>query len=569
MSIILGVNAYHADSSISIIKNNNLIFSIEEEKINRKKHWAGFPVEAINFGLNSNNIDASEITDVAVNFNPYSNIYQKSTYFLLNYIFGKKKKEIFKRTKSRLNFKNKFSFIKNKNFKLHYVDHHISHIASAFYPSSFDEATGLSIDGFGDFTSLAISQCDRNGIRIKKKIYFPHSLGLFYEAVTQYLNFNNYGDEYKVMGLSSYGKPIFFEKLLENLFIKDELFKLNLNFFNHTRNDYEYDYRSEVKKEKIFSYKIDILFAKYKNEKSDSFKADFAASAQKVFEFFFTRILSYIKQNFNSNNLVYAGGCALNSKANRILFEKNLFKNIFIPYAPGDGGGSIGAAGYIHQKKYKEKLLNTKSPFMGSMFSNDQVLTSINKLAKKYKTIFYNTKNEEFYKMVARLLKEKKVVGWFHQRIEFGARALGNRSIIADPSNPDVKNLINLKIKRRESFRPFAPSIIFEDKKDWFNNEIENPYMSFIEKIKKEKKHLVPGVVHVDDTCRLQTVCKNDNENYYSLLKAFKDISGIPILLNTSFNENEPIVNNPDEAIKCFLRTDMDVLVLENYIIKK
>ena len=265
MSTILGINAYHADSSVCIIKNNNLIFAVEEEKINREKHWAGFPEKSINLGLKINHVDVKDISDVAVNFNPYSNLYQKTSYFILNYIFGEKKKEIFNRTKTRLNFKDKLIFAKNSNFKLHYVDHHISHIASAYYASGFENAVGLSIDGFGDFTSLAISECNQREIKIKKKIYFPHSLGLFYEAVTQFLGFKHYGDEYKVMGLSSYGKPVYFEKILHNLFIKDEFFKLNLSFFNHTKNDYKYDYRSNIKKETIFSDKLNSLFLmKYK-----------------------------------------------------------------------------------------------------------------------------------------------------------------------------------------------------------------------------------------------------------------------------------------------------------------
>jgi len=461
------------------------------------------------------------------------------------------------------------SFANKGNFKFHYVDHHISHIASAYYASGFDKAIGLSIDGFGDFTSLAIAECIGKEIKIKKKIHFPHSLGLFYEAVTQFLGFKSYGDEYKVMGLSSYGKPIYFEKILDNLFINDELFKLNLSFFNHTRSDYEYDYRSNVEKKTIFSNKINILFLEEVKKNNNNFKEDFAASAQKVFEYFLTKIILFIKKNFENENLVYAGGCALNSKANRIIYEKEYFKNIFIPYAPGDGGGSIGAAYFIHQQKYKKKLINIKSPFIGPKYTSEKIHDCVKKLENKYNFEHYSIKNYKFYTSVAKILREKKVIGWFHENIEFGARALGNRSIIADPSNPNVKDLINLKIKRRESFRPFAPSIILDEKNKWFNNNIENPYMSYVEKIKIEKKNIVPGVVHIDNTCRLQTVTEHSNKNYFHLLNSFNNLTGIPILLNTSFNENEPIVNDPEEAIDCFLRTDMDVLVLENFIIYK
>ena len=571
MSVILGINAYHADSSSCVIKNNELKFAIEEEKINRVKHWAGLPINSIKLGLSLGEIDPKEITDVAVNFNPFSNLFQKSTYFLRNYIIGKKKREIYNRTKSRLDFKKQLFFLENNKFKLHYVDHHVSHIASAFYPSGFDRAVGLSIDGFGDFSSLAIAICDNNRIKINKKIYFPHSLGLFYEAVTQFLGFNYYGDEYKVMGLSSYGKPIYFEKILNNLFKNDELFKLNLDYFNHTNRNYVYDYRTDIKKEKIFSKKFDKLFLKeISNKYKDDFRVDFAASAQKVFEFFLLRIIDYIKKNYQIKNLVFAGGCALNSKANRIIFEKKHFEKIFIPYAPGDGGGSVGAATFINEKKYGNKTYNLRSPYLGQKFKIKKLDLIKSKLAKKGCLIEeYNQKDQNYYDEISKLLKNKKVVGWFQGSIEFGARALGNRSILADPSNPNVKDLINKKIKRRESFRPFAPSIILEDKKIWFDNDYENPYMSFIERINKNKKKIVPGVVHVDDTCRLQTVKREDNEIFYNLINSFKKLTGTPMLLNTSFNENEPIVNEPSEAIDCFLRTDLDVLVIENLIIKK
>ena len=346
---------------------------------------------------------------------------------------------------------------------------------------------------------------------------------------------------------------------------------MNLDFFNHTKQDYIYDYRVNIKKQTIFSKKFGTLFKDYSPHKmEDDFKADLAASAQKVFEFFLLKIFDYIKKNFDYKNLVFAGGCALNSKANRLIYEKKYFENIFIPYAPGDGGGSIGAALYINNIKYKNKCNNLKSPYLGSDYNDIDFKKIKNKLENhKCSTKFYVQKDQDYYDDISKLLSEKKIVGFFNGKIEFGARALGNRSILADPSNPDVKNLINEKIKKRESFRPFAPSILFEEKKYWFNNDLDNPYMSLIEKIKTEKKEIVPGVVHVDDTCRLQTVTRKNNEVFYNLLSAFKNLTGIPMLLNTSFNENEPIVNSPDDAINCFVRTDMDALIIENIMIKK
>ena len=578
MSIVLGLNINHADSSACIIKNGELLFAIEEERINRIKHWAGLPMESIKCCLYYTKISINEITDISINSNPLSNILPKSIYFLKNYISGSKKYEIYQRLKNKINLKTIleekfFPLTFSKNLKIHYIDHHLSHIASAFYPSKFDRAVGLSIDGFGDFCSIAIAKCDKNKISIIDKVYFPDSLGLVYEAFTQYLGFNNYGDEYKVMGLSSYGKPIYSKIIEDNILKKSNKFKLNLEYFNHTGKNFNYKFSGSPKQNKIFNNNIE-NFLKLSDKTDKNFtlmQKDIASSVQKLFEKELMKICEKIyKLNF-SENLVYAGGCALNSLANKKIFESNFFSKIYIPYAPGDAGGSIGSALQLLKSKNKKiNFKNLSSPYIGPNYENDEIQNEItnNKDLKDYSiTKFENV--DLLNQKIAKCIFENKIIGYFNNRMEFGARALGNRSILANPCNPNIKEIINLKIKRRENFRPFAPAILFEEKNKWFDNDISNPYMSHVENIKKEQRNKIPAVTHIDGTGRVQTVTEDINKNFYKLINEFYKLSNVPILLNTSFNENEPIVMNYKNAIDCFLRTKMDILVLNNQIIER
>ena len=577
MSIVLGLNCNHADSSACIIKDGKLLFAIEEERLNRVKHWAGLPVESIKCCLDNLDLNISDITDITINTNPKSNLFKKSLYLFKNYIFGKKKFEIYQRLKKKyliieeLNnyfFPDKIS----KKVKINYIDHHLSHIASAYFPSGFDKAVGLSIDGFGDFVSLAIAKCNYNNIEFVKKIYFPDSLGVLYEAFTQLSGFDGYGDEYKFMGLSSYGAPIFFDEIKENLFVDYKNLKLNLDYFNHTNKNFVYKFEGSPKQPELLNNKICKLFGvKSKDEIRNNYnlKKNIAKSVQNIFEEKILEICDDIKKMNYSNNLVYAGGCALNSLANKKIIESNIFENIFIPYAPGDGGGSIGSALYFLNQK-KQKVSNLKTPFLGNNFSNAEIEREIKKENKlnSFK-IVYNSNQSDLNEQIANLIYENKIVGYFQGKMEFGARALGNRSILANPCKKNIKDIINLKIKRRENFRPFAPSIIESEKSNWFKTNFKNPYMSAVESIIEKKKELIPAVTHVDGTGRVQTVSKDLNYKFFLLIEKFFEISGVPILLNTSFNENEPIVNKPSEAIGCFLRTKMDVLVLENFIIMR
>ncbi len=577
MSIILGINSNHADSSACIIKNGELLFAIEEERINRVKHWAGLPCGSIEACLKYTNIDLSDITDIAINTNPLSNLHHKMIYFVKNYLLGKKKFEIADRLKKKLSLKKDINNFFNpksltKNVNIHFIDHHVSHIASAFFPSNFKKAVGLSIDGFGDFCSVSIAKCENEKIHIVKKEFFPNSLGVFYESFTQLIGFKNYGDEYKMMGLSSYGEPKYFDEILKNLFNGEKGINLNLKYFNHTNKNYSYKFQGKPEQNNLFSSNLKNLFnvGDLDTKSFSDLQKDLASSAQKVFEYKLFEIINEVKSLNYSDNLVYAGGCALNSLANKKLHESNLFKNIFIPYAPGDGGGSIGAALYALKENKNITLSNLTSPFIGPNFSNDEIKKVINSSEELNKFNFQIIEDKnKLYSIIAKYIFDNKIVGHFNGKMEFGARALGNRSILANPCNPNIKDIINSKIKRRESFRPFAPAILYENKNDWFENTKLNEYMSSVEKISESKRKIIPGVTHIDGTGRVQTVTENMNSDFYLLIKKFYDISSVPIILNTSFNENEPIVMSPKEAINCFLRTDMDILVLNNYIIKR
>ncbi|MDA9853435.1 carbamoyltransferase [Candidatus Pelagibacter sp.] len=568
MSIILGLNCYHTDSSACLIKNGKLIFAIEEERLNRIKHTSDLPLLSIEECLKKTNTNENEITHIAFNTNPNSNLFKKFKFLIKKLNF---KNNFVKRynDKKLLNkiFQNKFSF--NDKVKFVFVEHHLAHISSAFYASSYDNAIGLSIDGSGDFTSLMIAECSNKEIKVKKRVYFPDSLGIFYHAMTQFIGFRKFGDEYKMMGLASYGSPIYFDKLLNNLFLNSKnFFKLNLDFFNHGTINFDYSHIGAKDMPDIYTDKLDDLFKPdIAISAPEMFKKNFAASVQKIYEFYFNKILKEINSNKFSKNLVFAGGCALNSSANNILLSKKFTKNIFIPVAPGDNGGCLGAAFYT----CKKKIINNDfdNPFLGTAY-NDVEIENI--IKKKYlnKITYKKFINEnEKYDVASNMIINKCVIGWFQDRMEFGPRALGNRSILADPRNKKIKELINLKIKRRESFRPFAPSVLSDFQNDWFEEIYLNQYMSSVMKAKSDKKHLIPGVVHIDGSSRVQTVLKKNNKTFYNLIYNFFLKTGVPLLLNTSFNENEPIVRSPEEAIECLLRTNMDGLFINSFFIKK
>ena len=580
--IILGINAYHPDSSACILVDGKIKLAIEEERINRIKHWSGFPVLSIKECLLRENISIKDVDFIAINQEFFSNFFYRISYlisqrpkldFLINN-FLKKKKRL-----NILNIIEKEIGSPNKRCKLINVEHHLCHVASAVFDSDYEKSVNLSVDGFGDFVSLTWGISEKGNIKIHDKILFPHSLGILYEAFTQFLGFDNYGDEYKVMGLSSLGKPTELKKI-ENIISqkKNGKFLLNLDYFNHHKKKISYSWDdSSPKQESLFDLKkITELFGKprEKNSEINEVHRNIAASVQVCYENILFDILNYIYKKFRIDRLTLSGGCAQNSLANGKIINNTSFKSLFVPSNPGDAGGAVGAAYCAWYQITKLRPSKNKTAYLGSSYTNSYIEEVIlqNKSILDFENcrFFYISDEDDLCKYVAEEISKKKVIGWFQGGMEWGPRALGNRSIISDPRNPDIRDLLNTKIKRRESFRPFAPSILLEEAADWFEDfNDEELYMSRVLKFKKDKIKLVPGVVHVDGTGRLQTVKQEDNKRYYNLIKNFKFITGIPILLNTSFNENEPIVFKPEQALDCFLRTKMDILVLGNWVVTR
>tara|TARA_B100001057_G_scaffold477033_1_gene545782 strand:+ start:6266 stop:7996 length:1731 start_codon:yes stop_codon:yes gene_type:complete len=571
MNIILGINCFHADSSACLIVDNKLVAAVEEERLNRIKHFAGLPIKSIEYCISKLDCDKELINNVAINSNPGSNFKDKIFYSLRNpTTLHNKLKNFFNRQKLKLNIgeqlKKNFGL---KNFKVQRIDHHLSHIASSYYACEFKECLAVSVDGFGDFASINIAKIDDGKIEILDKVVFPKSLGVFYEGITQYLGFPNYGDEYKMMGLAAFGQPTRYDELKKVLF-KDTLNpnEMNINYFNHHSNTFVYSFVGTPKQSDLLNNKFDKIFnlKRTKEEKILQAHMDLAASAQKLFEEIIFELLKKYKNI--SKNLILSGGCAMNSVANGHLIKKGIFDNIFIPYAPGDGGGSIGAAAQVSYEIHKSKPKFVENPYLGPSFTDNEIERAIKRNITENKTfkIFKFESEKETQKNLSKLLSEGKVVGYFQDSMEFGSRALGNRSILCDPRIEKIDEYLNLKIKRRESFRPFAPSIIEHEVLNWFEQKCKSPYMSFVLDVKNDKKKIIPAVTHFNGTGRLQTVTEKLNKKYYNLINEFYKITKVPILLNTSFNENEPIVCNPDDALKCFLRTKMDVLCLQNFI---
>jgi carbamoyltransferase len=574
--IILGINAYHADSSAAIFVNGQLVAAIEEERFKRVKHWAGFPLLAIEFCLQEAGITIEQVDHIAIGRDPKAK-FLKKILFLLKHPFGsidvvKDRLNNSRKVASLAEEFNKFTgtgkpLLKNK---IHQVEHHRSHLASAFFASPFNEAALLSIDGSGDFSTTMIGIGKNNNIKILDSIDFPHSMGIFYTAFTQLLGFPHYGDEYKVMGIAPYGNPKYVDKLTHVVHLtRDGLFKLNLKYFkNATKGVISYGEDNIPMVAPMFTdYMIDHFGEPRKKEEPlTQYHKDLAASVQSMTEKVIFHILENLQKRTGLTNICIAGGVAQNSVANGKVISNTLFRNIYIPSAGHDAGISMGAALYVqHQLLNLQRQPSIKSAYTGSYFTNEQIIKTLTK-----KNIsFSKYEDNELFEKITDCLVNGGVVGWFTGKAEFGPRALGGRSIIADPRRTDAKEILNLKIKRRESFRPFAPSILKEYVADYFEITDEVPFMEKVFPIKKEKQANIPAVTHVDGTGRLQTVDKEVSPRYYGLIEAFRKRTGIPILLNTSFNENEPIVNSPEEALDCYLRTNMDMLVMENIVVKR
>jgi carbamoyltransferase len=437
----------------------------------------------------------------------------------------------------------------------------------------------LSVDGFGDFASAAWGIGNGASIAVEDKVYFPHSLGIFYQAITQYLGFPHYGDEYKVMGLAPYGQPHFIKEMRQIVLLKpDGTFQLNLDFFRHHKEKIDYEWgNGSPHVGTLFTPALEELLGASRNSKDELAQRhkDIARSAQRMYEEAFFHLANALHQHHKTDTLVLAGGCAMNSVANGKVYDNTPFKKMYIQSAAGDAGGAIGAAFIAwHQENAGiSRNFVMDHAYWGPQFSaaeiNDVLALHKQALADENCTVQRLESEDELCKRSAQAVAEGKVLGWFQGRMEWGPRALGNRSIIGDPRRSDMKDILNLKIKRRESFRPFAPSILREAVPEWFVTDDDVPFMMQVFQIREDKRKTIPAVTHVDGSGRLQTVYQNTNPMYYGLIKAFRDITGVPIVLNTSFNENEPVVCTPQEALSCFLRTKMDVLVLGNVFIER
>jgi len=582
MSIILGLNSYHADSSACILLNGKLVAAAEEERFRRIKHWAGFPSQAIAYCLEEAKVKLNDVEHVAINSDPKSNFLKKIGFtvknrpdvrFIIDKLRNKKK-----RASIEDELKKEFP---NMAFsgKIHRVEHHLSHLASAFMVGPFDEAVVVSVDGFGDFSSTAWGFGKQGKIAVEERVLFPHSLGIFYQAMTQYLGFDNYGDEYKVMGLSPYGNPRFLESLRQVVILnKNGTFSLNLDCFRHHTDSIEMEGKggSPVFGCLYTNTLEDLLgfSARKKNEPLEEHHHDLAKSIQVMYEEAFFNILNAIYGKYSCENLAIAGGCGMNSVANGKIYRQSPYKNTYIQSAAGDAGGAIGAAYIVvGQLGETKEFFSMTHAYWGPRFSNDYIACVLKtrepELLAADCCIEKIENDQKLCGDTAAAIADGLVIGWFQGRMEWGPRALGNRSILGDPRRADMKDILNLKIKRRESFRPFAPSILREAVSEWFEEDDDVPFMMKVFQIRKEQREKIPAVTHVDGSGRLQTVLKHTNPRYYQLIEAFQNITGIPMLLNTSFNENEPVVCKPEEALDCFLRTKMDVLVMEDYLIQR
>ena len=593
MTSILGISAFYHDSAACILKDGKIIAAAQEERFTRKKHDPSYPHNAIKFVLEYANLKLSEVDQIVffekpflkferlletyvafapkgfVSFAKAMPLWIKEKLFQKNYLFNKLKEH-------------------DKNYKsdqnIFFSDHHLSHAASAFFPSPFDEAIVLTADGVGEWATTTIAIGKNNNLEIKKEIHFPHSLGLLYSAFTYYAGFKVNSGEYKLMGLAPYGNPIYEDKIKKLIDIKDDgTFRLVQKYFNYATGL------------TMTNDKFNDLFGQKprnpKNEKITQFHMDIASSIQKVTEEIMIRLAKAVRKEYGIKNLCLAGGVALNCVANGKILKEKIFDNIWIQPAAGDAGGSLGAAlalWHIEQGNKREVNSNDsmKGSYLGTEFNQEEIEKELKSIGAHFRKVNY----EDLIDKTSEFLSDEKAIGWFQGRMEFGPRALGGRSILGDPRSDKMQKNLNLKVKYRESFRPFAPSILREDVSNWFDINVDSPYMLLVANINSDKKiemteeqkklfgidklnikrSEVPAVTHVDYSARIQTVNKDTNNRYYDLISKFKEKTGCPIIVNTSFNvRGEPIVNTPTDAFNCFMGTELDYLIIGNCILDK
>jgi carbamoyltransferase len=576
--IVLGLNAFHADSSAALVRDGKLIAAAEEERFRRIKHWAGFPVHSIVFCLNQAGVQLSDIEHIAINQDNRANLMRKVGYFLfkrpnINLVLSRLRN---RRARAALPVLLEQAFPgASLRAKFHRVEHHLSHLSSAFHVCPFDGAAVVSIDGFGDFSSAAWGSAAGCEISTYGRVYFPHSLGIFYQALTQYLGFPQYGDEYKVMGLAPYGRPSFLDPMRKIVrLLPDGGFELDLKFFRHHRDDITYQWADGSPEfDDLFSPALEQLLGprRLPAEPLEERHRDIARSAQAMYEEAFFHLLGVLQKRSGLTDLSLAGGCAMNSVANGKVRRVTPFRRVYVQPAAGDAGGAIGSAFAVWHKLGGKRTFVMDHAYWGPAFDAADISELLEKrrsdVAAAGCALEKISDEATLCRRAAAAIADGRVVGWFQGRMEWGPRALGNRSILCDPRRADMKALLNAKIKRRESFRPFAPSVLEEAVSDWFEEDDAVPFMMQVFQIREEKRPLIPAVTHVDGSGRLQTVSRHTNPRYHKLIKAYHDLTGVPMVLNTSFNENEPVVCEPKEALDCFLRTRMDVLVIGETIL--
>jgi carbamoyltransferase len=584
--VVLGINAYHADPSACILVDGELVAAAEEERFRRLKHWAGVPTEAIRFCLREGGVGLGDVDQVAINRDPRSSFRKKVAFTLANRPSPRLVVERLRNARAWLDVDDMMRQVAELDGahgqafrgEIHRVEHHLAHLASAFYASPYSEAVAVSVDGFGDFASTAWGFGRGADLSLEGRVYFPHSLGAFYQTITHYLGFHHYGDEYKVMGLAPYGEPTYVDRLRKVVLLQDDgTFRLDLDYFRHHRESTSYQWLNQTPHaDGMYSEALVELLGPPRAPDDDLTQRhrDIARSAQVVYEDAFFHLLNALHRRYASDSLVVAGGCGQNSVANGKIYERSPFTRTYIPPSPPDAGGAIGAAAFVwHRLNGGQRATIGSSAFLGPSFDSEEIAALLTAEASALEeagaNVVRTSGSEELCRRVAQALEAGRVVGWFQGRMEWGPRALGNRSILCDPRRADMKQILNEKIKRRESFRPFAPSILRSEVGEWFETDDDVPYMSKVFTIREEKRSQIPAVTHVDGTGRLQTVDSSENPLYHELITAYRDETGVPMVLNTSFNENEPIVCKPEEALDCFLRTNMDVLVMNELVVER
>jgi carbamoyltransferase len=578
--IILGVNAFHADSSAALVKDGVLVAAAEEERFRRVKHWAGFPSQSITYCLREAGLSLSDVDHVAVNMDDRAHRLRKVGYVLRH---SPNVRLVLARLRNRSRRRRLTELLAeafpgdNYRGAFHYIEHHLAHLSSAFHVSPFEEAVAVSVDGFGDFASAAWGVGRRNEIDIAGRVYFPHSLGIFYEALTHYLGFPYYGDEYKVMGLAPYGKPAYLDEMRRIMHLMpDGTFELDLNYFTHHSEEMPYQWENAAPQAgDLFSSALEELLGPRRRPEDplEDRHRDIARSVQAMYEEAFFHLIGPLQKRFALSDIALAGGCAMNSVANGKIRRLTPFRRVYVQSAAGDAGGAIGAAYVVWHRLGGDRWFVMDHAFWGPEFSQAEIRRLLaehrEEIARSGCTVEEIRGEEELCRRAASMIAEGAVLGWFQGRMEWGPRALGNRSILCDPRRADMKAILNAKIKRRESFRPFAPSVLAEAVGEWFEEDDAVPFMMQVFQIREEKRPLIPAVTHVDGSGRLQTVYRHTNPPCYRVIECFRDLTGVPMVLNTSFNENEPVVCRPEEALDCFLRTAMDVLILGDVIISR